>query len=71
MAASIIPVDDFDMVVFGATGDLTLRKLLPALFAPVPGRPVFAGVPDHRRGTLATLTTRLPRAGREGVAPSM
>ncbi len=33
MAASIIPVDDFDMVVFGATGDLTLRKLLPALFA--------------------------------------
>ncbi len=28
----IIPVDDFDMVVFGATGDLTLRKLLPALY---------------------------------------
>ncbi len=30
--ATIIPVEDFDMVVFGATGDLTLRKLLPALY---------------------------------------
>ena len=28
----IIPVDAFDCVVFGATGDLTLRKLLPALY---------------------------------------
>ena len=28
----IIPVDVFDCVVFGATGDLTLRKLLPALY---------------------------------------
>ena len=32
MPASIIPVPDFDCVVFGATGDLTLRKLLPALY---------------------------------------
>jgi glucose-6-phosphate 1-dehydrogenase len=30
--AMIIPVEDFDCVVFGATGDLTLRKLLPALY---------------------------------------
>ena len=29
---SIIPVAIFDCVVFGATGDLTLRKLLPALY---------------------------------------
>src|ERR1700693_4247587 len=28
----IIPVQTFDCVVFGATGDLTLRKLLPALY---------------------------------------
>ncbi len=27
-----IPVETFDCVVFGATGDLTLRKLLPALY---------------------------------------
>jgi glucose-6-phosphate 1-dehydrogenase len=32
MVAKIIPVALFDFVVFGATGDLTLRKLLPALF---------------------------------------
>ena len=32
MTTTIIPVADFDMVVFGATGDLTLRKLLPALY---------------------------------------
>jgi glucose-6-phosphate 1-dehydrogenase len=29
---AIIAVEDFDFVVFGATGDLTLRKLLPALY---------------------------------------
>ncbi|GAC1345508.1 MAG: glucose-6-phosphate dehydrogenase [Acetobacteraceae bacterium] len=28
----VTPVDTFDYVVFGATGDLTLRKLLPALY---------------------------------------
>ena len=32
MAPKIIPVSPFDCVVFGATGDLTLRKLLPALY---------------------------------------
>ena len=30
--ATIIPVSPFDYVVFGATGDLTQRKLLPALY---------------------------------------
>ena len=30
--SKIIPVPLFDFVIFGATGDLTLRKLLPALF---------------------------------------
>src|SRR5277367_4698392 len=32
MAARVIPVETFDLVVFGATGDLAGRKLLPALF---------------------------------------
>ena len=32
MTPRIIPVDPFDLVVFGATGDLAQRKLLPALF---------------------------------------
>ena len=29
---AVTPLDPFDCVVFGATGDLTLRKLLPALY---------------------------------------
>jgi glucose-6-phosphate 1-dehydrogenase len=32
VTAKIIPVSPFDLVVFGGTGDLTLRKLLPALY---------------------------------------
>lgn len=32
MTTRIIPVEDFDIVIFGATGDLSQRKLLPALF---------------------------------------
>ncbi|AJY47812.1 glucose-6-phosphate dehydrogenase [Martelella endophytica] len=32
MSSQIIPVEPFDYVVFGATGDLTERKLLPALY---------------------------------------
>jgi len=30
--AEFVPVGTFDIVIFGATGDLTERKLLPALF---------------------------------------
>jgi glucose-6-phosphate 1-dehydrogenase len=32
MITRIVTVEDFDIVVFGATGDLAQRKLLPALF---------------------------------------
>ncbi|MDC9823164.1 glucose-6-phosphate dehydrogenase [Devosia sp. ZB163] len=32
MSSRIIPVPPFDYVVFGATGDLTKRKLIPALY---------------------------------------
>ncbi|MFC3705439.1 glucose-6-phosphate dehydrogenase [Devosia honganensis] len=32
MSSRIIPVQPFDYVVFGATGDLTRRKLVPALY---------------------------------------
>ncbi|CAN5564031.1 glucose-6-phosphate dehydrogenase [soil metagenome] len=32
MTTRIIPVEVFDLVVFGATGDLSQRKLLPSLF---------------------------------------
>ena len=32
MTSQIIPVDPFDFVIFGGTGDLSRRKLLPALY---------------------------------------
>jgi glucose-6-phosphate 1-dehydrogenase len=43
MASRVIPVAPFVLTVFGATGDLARRKLLPALF-----RRDFAGqLPDE------------------------
>ncbi len=30
--AQLIPVDEFDLLIFGATGDLAMRKLMPALY---------------------------------------
>jgi glucose-6-phosphate 1-dehydrogenase len=32
MVAQIIPVDPFDLVIFGGTGDLARRKILPGLY---------------------------------------
>jgi len=32
MASRVIPVDPFDLVIFGGTGDLARRKILPALY---------------------------------------
>ncbi len=32
MASRVIPVDAFDLVIFGGTGDLARRKILPGLF---------------------------------------
>ena len=32
MTSRVIQVDPFDLVVFGGTGDLAHRKLLPALY---------------------------------------
>ena len=30
--AKLIPVDPFDLIIFGGTGDLAMRKLLPAMY---------------------------------------
>ena len=32
MVSRLIQVEDFDLVIFGATGDLARRKILPGLF---------------------------------------
>ncbi|MGA9333982.1 MAG: glucose-6-phosphate dehydrogenase [Rudaea sp.] len=49
MSTLVQPVDDFDLVIFGGTGDLALRKLLPALFhrfadGQIPGASRILGV---------------------------
>lgn len=45
MASRVIPVDPFDLVIFGATGDLARRKILPGLFH----RFVVGQMPDEAR----------------------
>lgn len=43
MVSRVIPVDDFDLVIFGATGDLARRKILPGLYR----RFLSGQMPDH------------------------
>ncbi len=63
--AKIIPVATFDCVVFGATGDLTLRKLLPALYyrfrdgqMPPESRVIAAARSDWTTTTTASAPPR-------------
>ncbi|KPP89410.1 MAG: glucose-6-phosphate dehydrogenase [Rhodobacteraceae bacterium HLUCCA08] len=45
MVSRVIPVEDFDLVIFGGTGDLARRKILPGLY-----RRFLAGqMPDSSR----------------------
>ena len=55
-----MPVPDFDFVLFGATGDLAARKLLPAL-APAGSR---------RRASLATAGLFAPASSRSATTNS-
>ena len=32
MAAQVIPVENFDLIIIGGTGDLAKRKILPGLY---------------------------------------
>ena len=52
MVARVVPVEPFDLVVFGATGDLARRKLIPALYH----RMADGQMPDEARiiGTSRT-----------------
>jgi glucose-6-phosphate 1-dehydrogenase len=45
MTHRFIPVDPFDLVIFGATGDLAQRKLLPGLYH----RDMDGQLPDDAR----------------------
>ncbi|MEZ5922832.1 MAG: glucose-6-phosphate dehydrogenase [Hyphomicrobiaceae bacterium] len=71
MSARIIPVEPFDMIVFGATGDLAARKLFPALYH----RDFVGQLPDdariigtsRRELTTADFTTLVETAISEHV----
>ncbi len=63
MASTIIPVNPFDLVIFGATGDLSRRKILPALL-----RRVVAGqIPEGSRIIGASRTDLSSEAFKEVV----
>ena len=73
MVARVIPVDPFDLVVFGGTGDLAQRKLLPALYRrmvegqALPGSRIIAAA---RRDLDADgFRRRVEAALREHVGP--
>ena len=61
MVSRVIPVDAFDLVIFGGTGDLAKRKILPSLFR----RFVGGQMPEQSRiigGARAALTDTSYRA---------
>ncbi len=71
MAARIIAVEPFDMVVFGATGDLAARKLFPALYH----RDLVGQLPEDAR-IIGTSRREFSRQGfpvprRDRPSPSM
>ena len=43
MVSTVIPVPPFDLVIFGATGDLAHRKILPSLFRRYAAHQIPAG----------------------------
>lgn len=61
MTSVVIPVNPFDLVIFGATGDLAMRKLLPALFR----RHAVAQIPDEARIIGLSLSTHTTENYRE------
>jgi glucose-6-phosphate 1-dehydrogenase len=76
MVSRVIPVDTFDLVIFGGTGDLARRKILPGLFRrfqagqiPPESRIVGAARADlddakYRKDVRAALEEFLPTAER-------
>ena len=64
MVARVIPVDPFDLVIFGGTGDLARRKILPGLY-----RRFWAGqMPEEARIIGAARSEMDDKAFRDFVA---
>ncbi|MGR3435225.1 MAG: glucose-6-phosphate dehydrogenase, partial [Shimia sp.] len=68
MVSRVIPVDPFDLVIFGGTGDLARRKILPGLF-----RRFCAGQMPREARVIGAARSELDRAAfqelvREAIA---
>ena len=67
MVARTIPVDPFDLVIFGATGDLARRKIYPSLY-----RRMRAGqMPAEARVIGCARSEITPEAWREEIAGAL
>jgi glucose-6-phosphate 1-dehydrogenase len=62
MVSRVIPVDPFDLVLFGATGDLARRKILPSLFHRFQ---IGQFSPESR--IIGSSRSKLDRAGFQGL----
>jgi glucose-6-phosphate 1-dehydrogenase len=67
MVSRVIPVDVFDLVVFGATGDLARRKILPGLYR----RCLSGQIPADSRIIGAARTGMTPDEFRHFVAAAL
>jgi glucose-6-phosphate 1-dehydrogenase len=67
MVSRVIPVEPFDLVIFGATGDLARRKILPSLY----DRFVVGQMPDEARIIGAARTEFDSDAFRASVREAM
>ncbi|MCX7559839.1 glucose-6-phosphate dehydrogenase [Sulfitobacter sp. F26204] len=63
MVSRVIPVDPFDLVIFGGTGDLARRKILPGLF-----RRFVAGQMPATARIIGAARTKLDSAGYRKMA---
>ncbi|MFT4716105.1 MAG: glucose-6-phosphate 1-dehydrogenase [Paracoccaceae bacterium] len=67
MVSSVIPVEPFDLVLFGATGDLAHRKILPSLFR----RFEIGQMPDQARVIGAARSKISPDEFRANTAQAI
>ena len=65
MVSRVIPVETFDLVIFGGTGDLARRKILPGLYRRFRAGQMPAERAHHRRraGRAWTTTPSAQMAG--------
>ena len=76
MTSRIIPVEPFDLVVFGGSGDLAQRKLFPALYyrfrdEQMPEESRVVGISRRQRpAQVARVGVFLPGCYRGGPAVS-